>query len=219
MSNGVSKYELEKNQKKKAIEKMSGYNKGENNPFYNKQHSEQSKKKMSKAKKGKNFSEEHKKNISKAKLGKPSWNKGIPQSEETKRKLSEANKGEKGSFYGKHHSEETRKRISEAQRGENGHNWKGGITSLNHFFRNNVDYKLWRKAIFERDNFTCQACKKYGGDLKAHHINNFSDFPELRFAIDNGITLCKSCHQKFHKMFGQKNNTKEQLEIFKKGRR
>jgi len=34
----------------------------------------------------------------------------------------------------------------------------------------------------------------------------------IRFAIDNGITLCKECHQSFHKKYGKKNNTKEQLE-------
>ena len=185
--------------------------------------SEEHRKKMSEALKGnknmlgKHFSEETKRKMSIAKLGKESWNKGISPSEKTKRILSEINKGEKHPFYGKHHSKEIRKKMSEAQKGKNGHNWKGGITSLNHFFRNNVDYKIWRKAIFERDNFTCQVCKQYGGDLRVHHINNFADFPELRFAINNGITLCKNCHQKFHKMFGQRNNTKEQLIIFKKG--
>jgi len=196
---------------------LSGYNKGKNNPMYGVHLTEEAKRKMSEVRKGKTFSEEHKRKISKAKLGKPSWNKNISMAEETKRKLSEANKGEKGSFYGKHHSEETRKRMSEAQKGKNGHNWKGGITPLNRKNRKDLDYKLWRKAIFERNNFTCQICKQSGGDLRAHHINNFAEFPELRFAINNGITLCKNCHQKFHKMFGIKNNTKEQLKIFKKG--
>ena len=53
-----------------------------------------------------------------------------------------------------------------------------------------------------------------GGELVVHHINNFADFPELRTAIDNGITLSKKAHQDFHKIYGVRNNTKEQLEEF-----
>lgn len=63
----------------------------------------------------------------------------------------------------------------------------------------------------ERDNFTCQKCKIQGGKLEIHHINNFADFEELRTAISNGITFCKNCHKEFHKKYGIKNNTKEQL--------
>ena len=56
-------------------------------------------------------SEETKKKMSKAKKGKPSWNKGIPCSAEHKRKISEANKGH-------HISEEHKRKISNAQKGK-----------------------------------------------------------------------------------------------------
>lgn len=90
-------------------------------------------------------------------------------------------------------------------------NWKDGITPENMKERGSLDYKLWRKSVFERDNFTCQKYGISGGELNAHHINNFSDFPELRFAIDNGITLSKKAHLEFHNKYSRKNNTKEQL--------
>ena len=52
--------------------------------------------------------------------------------------------------------------------------------------------------VFERDNFKCQVCGKVGGELNAHHIKEFSEYPELRFEVDNGITLCVNCHKKIH---------------------
>ena len=50
-----------------------------------------------------------------------------------------------------------------------------------------------------------------GGDLQVHHINNFAEFEELQTSIENGITLSKQAHKEFHKKYGYKNNTLEQL--------
>jgi len=98
--------------------------------------------------------------------------------------------------------------------GEKHPNWKGGITPINDTVRHSIEFRLWREAVFARDNWTCQKCKEKGGELHPHHIQNFAQYPELRFAIDNGITFCKKCHKLFHKIFGQRNNTKKQLEEF-----
>jgi len=79
--------------------------------------------------------------------------------------------------------------------GEKSHFWRGGVSSVNQVIRHSAEYRLWRESVFRRDNFTCQSCNKHGGKLNADHIKPFSLFPELRFAIDNGLTLCVPCHR------------------------
>lgn len=63
-------------------------------------------------------------------------------------------------------------------------------------FRDRNGNPAWRKAVFERDNYTCQECGQYGGKLQADHIKPYCLFPELRTDINNGRTLCLDCHKK-----------------------
>ena len=60
--------------------------------------------------------------------------------------------------------------------------------------RNNPLYKQWRRSVLERDGFECQKCLFKGYPLQIHHIQRYRDFPELRYDISNGITLCIPCH-------------------------
>ena len=80
--------------------------------------------------------------------------------------------------------------------GKNHWNWQGGITSEQKRRRNALEYRLWREAIFTRDDFTCQICGDRGVALQADHIKPFAHFPKLRLSLDNGRTLCTSCHSK-----------------------
>lgn len=73
-------------------------------------------------------------------------------------------------------------------------NWQGGLTVLHEGQRKAPEYRLWRLAVYERDNYTCIWCGSKE-KIEADHIKPFSLFPELRFAIDNGRTLCRKCHQ------------------------
>lgn len=89
-----------------------------------------------------------------------------------------------------------RPKIAESKRGSKNPNWRGGISPKNKRVRMSADFKEWRKKIFERDDYTCQDCGKRGGELHPDHIKQFAYFPELRFELSNGRTLCKKCHMK-----------------------
>jgi predicted restriction endonuclease len=81
------------------------------------------------------------------------------------------------------------------RKGKNNPNYIDGRTPENHKIRNSLKYKIFRKKVFERDNYTCKICGEIGEKLNVHHIKPFSLFPELRFSIDNGMTLCIDCHK------------------------
>ena len=132
------------------------------------------------------------------------WNKGKIGflSDEIRNKISIARKNTKQSI-------KTRNKISKSLRGEKSSFWKGGITSVNSKIRSSLKYRLWREKIFKRDNWTCVLCKKRCCELNADHIKPFSLFPELRFAIDNGRTLCKECHKKTDTYGGNIRNFKK----------
>ena len=54
----------------------------------------------------------------------------------------------------------------------------------------NSDFRIWRRAVFERDDYTCQrnSCRIRGTTLNAHHIKAWPEFPEECYDVDNGIT-------------------------------
>lgn len=104
-------------------------------------------------------------------------------------------------FKGKKLSLEKREKLRERNLGEKSHFWKGGVSKENEKVRSSLNTRLWRKAVFERDNYTCQECGDRGRKghpviLNADHIKPFAYFPELRFDISNGRTLCLNCHKK-----------------------
>lgn len=88
------------------------------------------------------------------------------------------------------------KMSASAQHGAKCHRWKGGVTPIHKKIRKSSKYVNWRKQVYERDDYTCQLCGVRGGELQADHIKPFSLFPDLRFELSNGRTLCKPCHRK-----------------------
>lgn len=58
--------------------------------------------------------------------------------------------------------------------------------------------QAWARNVKKRDSFTCRTCGQHGGKLEAHHIHEFSKVEQLRWDVENGITLCFSCHKDLH---------------------
>jgi len=105
------------------------------------------------------------------------------------------------------------------QSGELHYNWQGGISSERDLLKHKAENETWRKTVYAKDNYTCQVCGKTHCTLNAHHIFNWSSYPDLRYEINNGITLCEECHAisklgSFHNVYGTHNNTKEQLDEY-----
>ena len=173
-------------------------------------------------------SAEHRSKLSIAKKGSPGYwagkrmpeyaceamrGKRKPLSPEHRQKISESQKellrdpierAKRATWIGRHHTLVTRKKMSLAQKGENGSGWKGGVSSINECLRQSAEFKQWRAAVFARDNYTCRRCGAkhqvgFRPKLHPHHIKSFADYPELRFDVGNGLTLCEKCHREVHR--------------------
>ncbi len=143
---------------------------------------------------------------------------GFLNSIKTREKISIALKGkmsgENNPFYGKkhtektkiilrkkklgiswgNHSEETKYKLSEMKIGEKNPMWKGGQIYNK---RNDPAYSIWVRQIKKRDKYQCQfKNENCFGYLIIHHILPWSQYPEERYNINNGITLCQYHHPK-----------------------
>lgn len=148
--------------------------------------------------KGKHCSKEHKFKISVANKGrKCPWAKNLPQL---------FKKGTKA-MLGRKHTEISKNKMSIARKGKStpwnkgkkSYNWIEDRTKLKTARKQayDVKYKYWMLKVKKRDNWTCKINNKdCNGRLEAHHILSWKDYPELRYNINNGITLCLAHHPK-----------------------
>lgn len=123
------------------------------------------------------FSKETRLKMSLSRKGRIPWNKG--------------KKGvQKGYWAGKKRPE-----IS----GENNYQWISDRTLIKKYIdsaeRNSQAVRRWRSKVWERDNFKCRiADNNCAGKIEVHHILPWRDFVELRYEVNNGITLCHAHH-------------------------
>lgn len=146
------------------------------------------------------FSVEHRRKISenmKKRVGVLNPRFGKPLSEESKAKISASNLGKHIGFK---HTEETKRKISKSSAGSNSHNWIADRSKLakltnGNEYRNSPAYKEWSRSVKNRDGWKCKISNgDCSGKVVAHHILSWRDYVELRYEVNNGITLCRKHH-------------------------
>ena len=175
-----------------------------------------------KARTGHKASEETRGKLRLSHLGKPGYWKGKKRpdiskllkdrelSEETKEKIRKANLGKK---YSNETKEKHRKFALENNFGKHlprlcgdkHPNWRGGYSKKGY----TQEWKeTLRRAIRERDNYTCKIYGSIQGDITfdVHHI----DYDKKNCNPNNFVTLCHSCHAKTN------HHREEWMERFKK---
>lgn len=84
--------------------------------------------------------------------------------------------------------------------GDKHYNWIPDRTRLQKFGDDNLDrgssmHRDWSRRVKIRDGWKCRISNKDClGKLEAHHILGWKEYPELRYDINNGITLCHFHH-------------------------
>jgi len=142
--------------------------------------------KMSRATKGRHFSP-----LTEFKKGLIPWIKGKHHTEETRNKIVLAIRGKSHIW-----SEKGKNSFRNKMFGENNWKWIKDRSKLaKHQERNDVTYREWRMNVWLRDSFKCRINNfDCNGKIQAHHILGWKLYPELRYDINNGITLCQAHH-------------------------
>jgi hypothetical protein len=83
-----------------------------------------------------------------------------------------------------------------------------------HYGISQEEYDVWRHAVYERDNHTCQICWANHCEVSAHHIIPQRTNQDLILDVNNGITMCRTCHEL---TYGKEKLFIEELQMIIKG--
>ena len=153
--------------------------------------------------------------MSKSKKGITTWNKGLTLSDEYKNKISKSKMGNIPYNKGIEMPLEQKIKLSCTNRSINIEDFKDFSTPINRKERNQFSDSGLREQCFLNADYTCDITKEKGVELNAHHLESWHSNEELRYDINNLVCISKEMHDEFHKIYGRKNNTKEQYEEFK----
>ena len=144
---------------------------------------------------------------------------GSKHTEDSLKKIAKNRKGKNlgnKSAKGYHHTNDAKLRNSKSHSGENAYQWIKDRSLLQKYGDSNLDrrssaYREWRKLVKNRDNWECRISNQdCFGKLIVHHILGWTEFPELRYEVNNGITLCQFHHPR------KRNDEKRLRPVFNK---
>jgi len=93
-----------------------------------------------------------------------------------------------------------KKCVKKRMSGSNNPNYNPNLTDEEREHnRDYPEYVEWAKTVKDDDEYCCYLCGLEGVRLVSHHILPFSKYPERRTSLENGITLCETCHKQFHR--------------------
>jgi hypothetical protein len=118
--------------------------------------------------------------------------------------MSRSRIGRISSMKGRHFGDQARANMASAsrrrllgKRGPNTPRWVADRTQLKTGSKHDYNslYKYWMLEVKRRDAWKCRiADENCSGRLEAHHILPWARFSELRYKLNNGITLCHYHH-------------------------
>jgi hypothetical protein len=140
--------------------------------------------------------------------GKSPWNKGLTKATnavmaEQGKRHSLAMQGPNHPNYGKRGSDHPAWG-NHANAGTNNPQYKDGKGYERWSQRHDLPARQWAKAVKDRDRFTCRPCGAMDRRLVSHHLYDYATHPELRYVLDNGLCLCRDCHDAFHTWNGSR---------------
>lgn len=97
------------------------------------------------------------------------------------------------------HKKGTKMKMSISRKGFNlgqkHYRWNPDREAVRRDLRNDPVYKQWSRSVKNRDHWKCKINNEdCNGKVVAHHILSWAKFPELRYEVNNGITLCHAHH-------------------------
>lgn len=122
--------------------------------------------------------------------------------------LDENHRDRKGKTFSETHKANIQKAQIGLHRGDRNPNWQGGITPENKKGRSRAIYRIWKIGALKLAGNTCQRCGAVKGHvceccgqriiLHVHHLKQYANHPELRYAPENAEVLCAKCHHEEH---------------------
>lgn len=136
-------------------------------------------------------------------------------------------------------------KVAEGMKGEKHPLWKGGITSLHHRLRNELEINNWKLESLKSNNYKCILTGYSGKNLNVHHLFGFSlilqkvltnsklrryktakEYTDSEYSLIKsgiieehnlllGVPIRKDLHKLFHNLYGSNYTIPEQFEDFK----